>query len=90
MTPDEFKKLVTEIGGLIDKRADTTEINIKAHVDKGIDDLEKHMHEDIAGSEERTTAEILVSRAEAKADNLQLRPLRPADEIYNAKSQKHG
>ena len=70
MTPDEFKKLINEIGGLIDKRAETTETSIKAHVDKRIDDLQDHMHTDIQASEERLQAEILVSRAEAKADNL--------------------
>jgi len=62
MKPDDFKNLINEISGLISKQAETTEINIKGHVDKRIDE-----------AKEELSAEIIVSRAEAKADNLHVR-----------------
>ena len=61
MKPDELKSLVEQLGKLIDARAKTTETVIKAHVSA-----------EIKASEERTQAEILLSRAEAKADHLNL------------------
>ncbi len=66
MTPDDFKKLINEIGGLIDKRADTTETNIKAHVDKRIDDVQDHLHDDIQASEEHTNAALVALAAGQK------------------------
>jgi hypothetical protein len=61
MKPDEFKSLIKEIGNLIDARAKTTEIVLKAHFSA-----------EIHSSEERLRAEILAAKAEAKADHLQL------------------
>ncbi len=65
MKPDDFKKLINEVSGLISKQAETTEINIKAHVTKEIKDSEERIKDELR-------AEIIVSRAEAKADNLHL------------------
>lgn len=81
MKPEDFKSLINQIGKLIDKRAETTEVGIKAHVSTAIEASEKriinYLHSDIKASEERTKeelrSEILASRAEAKADNLHLR-----------------
>lgn len=72
MKPDDFKNLINEISGLISKQAETTETNIKAHVDKRIDDMEEHLHADIQASEERLTTKIDTAQAEVKVDNLHL------------------
>ncbi len=57
MQPDDFKSLVETLSKVIDARAKTTETLFRA---------------EIQAAEERLRAEILVSRAEAKADHLQL------------------
>ena len=57
MQPDDFKSLVETLSKVIDARAKTTETLFRA---------------EIHAAEERLQAEILVSRAEAKADHLQL------------------
>jgi hypothetical protein len=72
MKPDDFKNLVNEIGSLIDKRAETTEISIKAHVSKEIAASEERQTKRLEDAKEELRAEILTSRAEAKADNLRL------------------
>jgi RecB family exonuclease len=61
MKPDEFKALVETLSSVIDARAKTTETVMKAHISA-----------EIQAAEERLRAEMLVSRAEAKADHLQL------------------
>jgi hypothetical protein len=57
MQPDDFKSLVETLSKVIDVRAKTTETLFRA---------------EIHAAEERLRAEILVCRAEAKADHLQL------------------
>ncbi len=61
MQPDDFTSLVETLSQIIDARAKTTETVLKAHVSA-----------EIHSAEERLRAEIVVSRAEAKADHLQL------------------
>ena len=65
MTPDEFKTLIDQIGNLINKRAETTELTIKGHVSKEVSAAEERIIEELRG-------EILAARAEAKADILSL------------------
>jgi hypothetical protein len=72
MKPDDFKKLINEISELISKQAETTETNIKAHVDKRIDDMEEHLHAEMRALEGRLATKIDTAQAEAKVDNLHL------------------
>ena len=65
MTPDESKSLIKELGSLIDARAKTTETLFKGEI--------ASVHEKIDTAKEELRAEILASRAEAKADHLMLR-----------------
>jgi hypothetical protein len=65
MKPDEWKSLVATLSKVIDAKANTTETVIKAHVSAEIHAAEERIKKELR-------AEILVSRAEAKADHLQL------------------
>ena len=73
MKPDEFKKLINEIGSLIDKRAETTEEFLAGKIteseertNKRIDDLQDHLHDDIRASEEHTNTALIAPAAGQK------------------------
>jgi len=68
MTPDQFKELVATLSTIVDARAKTTETLIRGEIAS----VKHELREEIKASEERTNAEILAARAEAKADHLQL------------------
>ncbi len=61
MKPEEFKSLVKTLSNVIDQRAKTTEMVIKAELRAEVNSLE-----------ERLSSEILAARAEAHADNMTL------------------
>jgi RecB family exonuclease len=73
MTPDEFKSLVETISNVVDMRAKTTELLLKAEIHAS----EERIQAELFASEQRTKdelrAEILAARAEAKVDHLHVR-----------------
>ena len=73
MTPDEFKSLVESLSNVVDARAKTTELFVKAEIQAS----EERIQAELLASEQRTKdelrAEIVAARAEAKVDHLHIR-----------------
>ena len=72
MTPDQFKELIATLSNIVDARAKTTETLFIAEIKGSEKRLKEELRDEIRASEDRTNAEILAARAEAKADHLQL------------------